>query len=145
MVLFGFASKQDIESYTKYIDDLIKEDKLTIKEYPDRSYCGGAIRGYFLDNKLVYINSSLGVADYAGFTDVYFRDTSIVKIKMREFFPVNDSTSTDSTYVLLYTNPIERSTITKQGMKVNSVNDNRVKQLQDCAMRMKKEILSIKQ
>lgn len=67
-----------INSYVKKVDLLVKTNKLTIKEYPNMSFCGGALTGFYQSGVLIYIKSVYGGAMGATFTSYYLKDDKLL-------------------------------------------------------------------
>jgi hypothetical protein len=85
-ILFAQKPKQ-IAKYVKTVDMLKSQDSLQHFSYPNMSFCGGAIDGYYLNGKLVYIESTFQAELGYQSRKVYFKDTAIYKIVYREHKP----------------------------------------------------------
>jgi hypothetical protein len=73
------AQTNSIDQYAKYIDSLLSKKILKVKEYHQMSYCGGSLKGYYLNNKLVYINTIYGGELDVIDTKWYVKNNSLVK------------------------------------------------------------------
>jgi len=146
--LASCSSNLTVEEVNSHIDnttDLVRDGKLEELSLPNRSKCGGAVNGYFHGNKLLYIDSELNVSNYTNHSSVVFYDDEIIEIKSREFFPITDSTRTDTTYIVKFSKPIHSFKVIPKGLRIDTnVSSERITRLMNCANVMREELIDLK-
>lgn len=87
-------TKSKIDSFVKNIDSLKTSKKLSRYFYPEMSYCGGSLYGYYFENKLVLIEANNG-GEFGNLTShkMYIKDTTVCKILYREHWAEEDKYS----------------------------------------------------
>lgn len=81
LTLNGFGqTKDEINQYTRAIDAKRKSNKLQSVDYPNMSFCGGSLHGYFEDSVLVYLTSRFGAEAGYSTKKAYFKDGEVVKM-----------------------------------------------------------------
>ena len=160
--LFGqILTVKEVEKYVKTIDSLKNANGLQKLVNPNVSRCSGAVEGYYLKNKLVFIDAvkqeTLG---YSGKT-IYLKDTTIYKIIYREHYPewekyfkkhpgqkkVTDPlkmTYTDTLYAVIYCKPVSFVKTSNKKLINNKIDNNLVNSLLFCGREMKRELESLK-
>ena len=81
---YGRPSDPDKKRIDKYIIDIdkkLKDKKLIAKKYPDRSFYGGSLTGYYLNNKLVLITAGNNVAYSSHQLTFYIMADTLVFVK----------------------------------------------------------------
>ena len=78
-------TESEIEKYAKSIEKLKNNHKLVKVEYPEKSWYGGALTGYYLDKNLVLIDSYFGggIDDMHFFRKFYISHGQFLKITNR--------------------------------------------------------------
>lgn len=69
------------------IDSLLSANKLQKVNYPNMSFCGGALEGYYFEGKLVYISSTYSGDSGYRTLEAYFENNRIEQIELEEHFP----------------------------------------------------------
>lgn len=77
----------DIDKYCIYVDSLIEINHLVIVEYPDMSFCGGDLKGFYLNDSLIYLSSTVSIELIFRKLNVYFYGGKSIKIHLYEHFP----------------------------------------------------------
>jgi|WetSurMetagenome_2_1015567.scaffolds.fasta_scaffold405872_2 hypothetical protein len=77
------------ESYCSHIDSLRNKRLLDNYFYPNMSLCGGAVHGFYQNDKLVFINALHGAEFGYISRQYYFRDTVLVKITEDRYLPAD--------------------------------------------------------
>lgn len=80
---FGLVQDPYIKRIDKYktdIDSKLKAKKLTSKEYPEMSFYGGSLTGYYLNKKLVLIQTQRAVEFAFTDIDLYIINDSVVYV-----------------------------------------------------------------
>jgi antitoxin component YwqK of YwqJK toxin-antitoxin module len=68
-----------MDRYVKTIDSLYIHNKLSVKEYPGRTFVG-SLNGYYHNGTLVYVNTLMD-GEYGGIeTKYYVKDTVLYKV-----------------------------------------------------------------
>lgn len=86
---FGQAVKltaPEIEKYAKSIDKLRTENKLVKISYPNMSGCGGGVDGYYLNKKLILIDSRYNAELGFSSRTFYNCQDKFIKVIYREHF-----------------------------------------------------------
>jgi hypothetical protein len=157
-LLFAQApTPKEVETYAGSVDSLMAKRALQKYFFPNMSFCGGALYGYYYQSKLVYIDATY--AGELGFTNtkVYFKDTTVYKIIYRKYVPEwtkfyskypnadrkleeKKMTYTDTTYTLVLSKPIAITKTARKGYS-QAINEGGLsKHLLYCAYEMKKEL-----
>ncbi len=119
------------------------------------SFCGGALTGYYYGNELVYVNAVYSAE--LGYTEqkLYLKDTIPYKISYRQYFAewgkysekypnkeINEKlmTYSDTTYYLLFTNPIKISKTSKKKYINNKIDNDLLKHIKNCISTMHMEL-----
>lgn len=95
-LIFKSSFSQDsvslINSHVSKVNLLVKANKLTLKEYQNMSFCGGALTGYFQNGELIYIKTVYAGEMGATFTDWYLNNGKIIYMKEvhSEYIPPKD-------------------------------------------------------
>jgi hypothetical protein len=79
-------TEKRIEKYVNTIDSLKKKNSLQKISYPDMVACGGALYGYYQNEKLVLIDAQYQAELGFSSRTIYLMDTIFVKIIYREYF-----------------------------------------------------------
>ena len=154
-------TEHEIEMYTVTIDSLKAQGKLDGYSYPNMSFCGGGLDGFYYDDELVYIEAPY--QGETGYTEqkVYFKDSIIYKIMYREYLPDWDKFHSDSLKAIsddyystmTYTDTLYAVSMTENPIFVkssngeivsNESNSSLLKRLLQCAEKMKLELESEK-
>ena len=97
-----YLDKKTTKETIDIIDKNVKENKIKKYEYPNRSFYGGRLQGYFQnDSTLKYIESHMGVEFYEDHNYIYWHNENIIKIIYREHRPnweIYRSTYTEDKY-----------------------------------------------
>jgi hypothetical protein len=82
-------SGSDVDRYCKEIQSKLDKKELERFFYPDMSYCGGSLYGYYDKNKLVYIDATYG-AELGYIQKIYFiKDSVYFKIVETNYQPAD--------------------------------------------------------
>ena len=156
--LFGqIPTELEVEKYVNTVDSLKNENQLKKFFYPNMSFCGGALYGYYFQNKLVYIDAIYGGDLCYTSTIVYFKDTSVYKLVYRQVWPDWDNfnkkypeaseklikrkmTYTDTTYNIIPTKPAVYTITANKKIVSKDINSKFINQLLFCGQEMKKEL-----
>lgn len=86
------AQVKSIDKYSLEIDSLYRAGKLTEKQYPNMSFCGGSLKGYYHHDKLVYIHTVYGGEMGYYETHYFIRDSVLLKAASfrLEYTPADD-------------------------------------------------------
>ncbi|MBI1221607.1 MAG: hypothetical protein GC180_03300 [Bacteroidetes bacterium] len=79
-------SETEIERYVQWVDQLKVEHQLDRISYPNMSGCGGAVDGYYFNQKLVLIESIYNAELGFSSRKYYLEQDSFVKIIYHEHF-----------------------------------------------------------
>lgn len=156
--LFGQALVvKEVDKYVKTIDSLKTANVLKKFVYPGVSPCGGSVDGYYLKNKLVFIDAiNQGELGYTSRT-IYLKDTVIYKIVYQEHqpewskyfkkYPAQKKvlyplkmTYTDTLYTIKLSKPISFVKTSNKKQISNKVDAKLVNSLQTCGREMKIEL-----
>jgi hypothetical protein len=74
---FGQDSSSAI--WTKRVDSLRQKNKLTVKQYPDKTFVG-SLTGYYFSDSLVFINTLTDAEEAGTETQYYVKNGSLVKV-----------------------------------------------------------------
>lgn len=164
---FGQTVKQtvpEIEKYAKNIDKLISQNKLKAVSnqwwYPS---CGGNVKGFYLNNDLVFIESKIQVELGANYYKqlYYFKDNNLIKVirveyhsdwekydlmyppeKFDEFDPTK-MTYNDTTYVILFAEQTIYKKIAYTKLIDDKINQTKADRLVNCGQEIKLELNEI--
>jgi hypothetical protein len=78
------VNRFEIEKYVKAVEKLRTENKLVKVTYQDKSACGGWLRGYYQNNKLVFIDATNSAELGFSSKSFYIKDNRFLKITNRE-------------------------------------------------------------
>jgi len=157
--LFGqIPTESEVEKYVKTVDSLKNKNQLQKFFYPNMSYCGGALYGYYYQNKLVYIDAVYG-GEFRNFSSrvVYFKDTIVYKIIYRQVLADWDKfiqkypeaseklmerkmTYTDTTFTIIPTVPAVHIITANKKTVSKDIDSQFINQLLSCGKEMKKEL-----
>lgn len=84
-------TKKQIDKYVRAVDSLKTTKKLKKYFYPEMSLWGGALYGYYQNNKLVLIDASHGGEFGANSYKIYLKDTIIYKLQYNEYWGDQDT------------------------------------------------------
>lgn len=142
------------------IDSLNADGMLTKKFYPNMSFCGGALNGFYYKGKLVLIDATYsGELSYTR-TKIYLSKSDFSKIIYQEHFPEMTKykkeypfekydfdpgkiTFSDTIYQIDLGKNIDFKKTYKNRVLSTKIDSVLIKTLIDCGMRMKKELESI--
>ena len=86
---FGQTSKltvAEIEKYSNAVDKMRENNSLVKVTYENKSYCGGWLRGYYQDKKLVFIDSKNSAELGYSAKSYYIKNNQRIKIIYTEHF-----------------------------------------------------------
>jgi hypothetical protein len=153
-------TKKQIDSHVKIVDSLLASKKLKKISYPQMSICGGALCGYYLNQKLVFIDATLGAEFGANTYKIYFKDTVIYKIRYEEYWGDQEKyakkypqdieidekklTYTDTLYTIYMTG--KPTYVKSSGGKIISKipNQKQIDDLIGCGQKMRDELETLK-
>lgn len=154
------SNEKSFQAYILQIDQLRKQGKLKKYFYPNMSYCGGGLDGYYLADELMYIDATYGADMGYSSKKIYWRNDSIVKIiyhehyaeweKYQEKYPNHENidpskmTYTDLTQIIEFDKEIRYQTVFKQKKSTSTIDSLSINRLIECAKTMKKELESEK-
>ncbi|WP_299114231.1 hypothetical protein [uncultured Winogradskyella sp.] len=142
------------------IDSLFDNGILTKKFYPNMSYCGGGLDGYYYKDELKLIDSKYGAELGFSSKKIYWKGDEILKIKYREYFAEwgkyeknyppdkveydpSKMTYSDTIYESNSLNKYEFKKMAENKVVSIIVDSTLMKRLTDCGKRMKTELESI--
>ena len=145
----------EIAKHVKIVDSLRQHKALKKISYRNMSFCGGALTGYYYEDKLVYIKAVYSAE--LGYTEqkLYLKDTIPYKLSYRQYFAawgkysekypdkeIDEKlmTYSDTIYYISFTNPIKISKTSKQKYINNKINDSLLKRIKNCVSTMYKEL-----
>jgi hypothetical protein len=83
------TTDDEVDKYCKEIKSKLDKKELDKFFYPDMSYCGGALYGYYDKNKLVYMDATYG-AEFGYIQKTYFiKDSTYLKIIETNYQPAD--------------------------------------------------------
>jgi hypothetical protein len=160
--LFGQAlTEAEAVKYVRSIDSLKNMHQLQESFYPNMSFCGGALYGYYSHDKLVFIDATYGAELGFASTKIYFNDTVIYKIIYRQCLPDWDKfmkkypdaneklikkkmTYYDTTFTIIPIKPLIFTKATNKKIISKNVDSKIVDRLLYCGQDMRKELESEK-
>lgn len=142
------------------IDSLFNNGILTKKFYPNMSYCGGALYGYYYKDELKIIDSEYGAELGFSSKKIYCNGNKILRINYREYFPEDGKylknyplekyeydpskmTYSDTIYESTSLNKYEFKKMADNKVVSTIIDSTLMKRLIDCGKRMKTELESI--
>lgn len=151
-------TKKQVDSYVKTVDSLKTSKKLKRYRYPEMSFCGGSLYGYYFDKQLIYIDATF--SGELGFTrkQIYLKDTVFYKVIFQEYFPewdkyykkfakdslkdidANKMTYSDTLYTIILTEPPTCVKTAAKKVINKNVDLTQMNNLIECGRRMKKEL-----
>jgi hypothetical protein len=154
------VTQNEIEKYVKSIDKIRKENKLMEITYQDMSSCGGWLRGYYQNNKLVFIDSKYSAELGYSSKTYYIKNDQTLKVvykqhyaewaKYEENYPPDkydwdDSkmTYTDTVYSILLSNPIIFHKKSNNKFIDNNPDNALIDELIKCGTEMKFELQEV--
>ncbi|GAB4154407.1 MAG: hypothetical protein Tsb0033_02360 [Winogradskyella sp.] len=155
--------KTDLTDFTiTEIDSLFENGILTKKFYPNMSFCGGGLYGFYYNNELKLIDSKYQAELGYSSRKIYWNGNKILKIKYREFFAEwgkyqknyppekveydpSKMTYSDTIYELTFGDRYEFVKMASGKVISTKTDSTLTKKLTDCAKRMKTELESIKE
>ncbi|MEN9998946.1 MAG: hypothetical protein RI922_1936 [Bacteroidota bacterium] len=139
------------------------KESSTLKKYfyPNMSFCGGALYGFYRDDELMRIESTFGSESGYSSKNVDFNDGKIIRIRYREHYvdwekfnknytnegeiDSNKLNFTDTLYVLEFGQRASFKTYVKNKLISTKLNTVLKAQLISCVETMKKELASKKE
>lgn len=154
------SNEKSFQAYILQIDQLRKQGKLKKYFYPNMSFCGGGLYGYYLGDELIYIDATYGADMGYSSKKIYWRNNSIIKIiyheryaewgKYQEKYPNHKNidpskmTYTDTTQIIEFDKKIRYQTLFKQKKSTSMIDSLSINRLIECGKTMKKELESEK-
>lgn len=150
-------SLREADSIVINIDSMTQSKLLTKYFYPNMSFCGGALYGYYKEDELIYINSIYSAELGFSSRQVYLYEGKILKIIYREHFAewekydlnhppdkyeydTSKMTYSDTLYTITFN---EKLKFEKQSMKKlisKDVDSKLIERLTECAVGMREEL-----
>lgn len=150
-------TETDIEKYAMKIDQWKTENKLVKISYPNMSACGGGVDGYYLNQKLVLIDSRYN-AELGFTTKTYYLDQDkFLKIvhnqhfaewgKYEQNYPpdkfeydASKMTYTDTTYSIMFSDPIVFQKKSDNKLIGHKIDQTLMDRLVSCGQEMRLEL-----
>jgi hypothetical protein len=150
----------EIEKYAKSIDKLRTENKLVKVFYPNMSFCGGGLNGYYLNKQLVLIDATYGAELGYSSRTIYVNQDKFLNVIYREHFAEwgkyeekyphdkfkydpTKMTYTDTVYSITLTNPIVFHKIAGNKIISNKLDQSLLDRLLSCGQQMKIELQEV--
>jgi hypothetical protein len=147
----------EIDKYTESIDKLRAGNKLVKVFYPNMSFCGGGLYGYYLNKKLVLVDATYQAELGFSSKTYYIEHDNYVKIIYREHFAEwgkyeekyphdkfdfdpSKMTYTDTIYSIVFANPTIFNKKSKGKTISNKLDQSLIDRLQNCGLEMKAEL-----
>jgi hypothetical protein len=142
------------------IDSLFDNGILTKKFYPNMSFCGGGLYGFYYNDELKLIDSKYqGELGYSS-RKIYWNGDEILKIKYREYFAEwgkyeknyppekveydpSKMTYSDTIYEITFGDKYKFKKIADNRIISTKTDSTLIEKLTDCGKRMKTELESI--
>ena len=148
-------SIKSIDLYVLKVDSLLQDNKLSLVEYQAKSYCGGSLKGYYLDTELLFIASTDAAEIGYSSNNVYFKNGNAVKFVYHQHFaewekysqmypegetdsdyPYESMTYADTTYIIYFSEPPQMT----KNSKGEYIDGDIFKFCEKCSRSMKLEL-----
>lgn len=154
-------TKSSVNLYVKNVDSLKVIGKLNKYFYPNMSYCGGALYGFYNKDKLVLMEATHG-GEFDNFISykIYLKDSLVYKIVFRQHIAEDDKygkkypkdeqidekklTYSDTTYTVLMTGKLIFIKSSRGKIVSKVPNEILIERWLDCARKMQSELASEK-
>lgn len=142
------------------IDSLYDNGILTKKFYPNMSYCGGALYGFYYNGELKLIDSKYQAELGYSSKKIYWNGEQVLKIKFREYsaewgkyeenyppdkveYDPNKMTYSDTIYEITFGDKYEFKKMADDKLVSRETDSTLVDNLINCGKRMKMELESV--
>ncbi|GFD73599.1 hypothetical protein KUL113_30190 [Tenacibaculum sp. KUL113] len=153
--------KTDLTDFTTTeIDSLLNNGILTKKFYPNMSFCGGGLYGFYYNDELKLIDSEYQAELGYSSKKIYWKGNEILKIRYREYFAEwskyeknyppkkveydsSKMTYSDTIYEITFGDKYEFKKMAESKIISTKTDSTLIEKLTDCGKRMKAELESI--